>query len=672
MKQIKTFPFLLFLFLVAPSFLFGGGYFTFTSNETVESPGVSVEIDGQPVEVVDFFQVDAKADNSAFLSHPAGRRQLVFLYDLIFSSKDEIVAARKTTLEFLQKAGKDDLITVAGISINGLKIYCASTADRNQVIAGLNSIGKDKVESMMPGADGNFYPATASPDAARVEPLSDDAFAQNLKPFGLGEKRKQDHAFIMVQTLVDFAHDLCSLHGRKTMLFFSPGFETKEISLNLDLEQRRADSKNAPSTADSSEPASLDTITNSFRNVEELAEKGPARRPRQLGVEIIPDLYEGTDTHIFTVNSSAEENGFLKSLSEKTGAKYYQQAVAVDEVLSAEQKFYVVEWQDIKRKDWKALSSVKISAASHKISAPAKWFVPRRPAEQSAEERRLHIAEAVYKDFQKPPAECRFWTDLVFDQGNSKIPTFVQVPGSELLKYGQSNLKLEFYGFVIGMDGAALDSSVVPVEMDLSNKALRDRVSTSGLKVWNLLIGQVKPLTVRTVIINPGTGDTFTNTTFLDVKDSGLTMSNPFVPATNFNWVIWPKPQDEMTRRGVALQYPYRMGKDFFFPDLAPVMKTTAKSGVIYFRLYNVLPESKNPSVKFHLTDAKGQSVEIQDFHLMQKPTDVEHSGMELFWNLNTLPAVQPGSYRIKIGILDPVRKQVVVREVQNLKIPSS
>jgi hypothetical protein len=119
----------------------------------------------------------------------------------------------------------------------------------------------------------------------------------------------------------------------------------------------------------------------------------------------------------------------------------------------------------------------------------------------------------------------------------------------------------------------------------------------------------------------------------------------------------------------VTLRYPYRISTDYFFPDLAPAMKTSANQGVVYFRIYNILPESKNPVVKFQLMDARGGVVEIQDFHLIRKPTDLEHSGLELFWNVNSLPAVQPGSYRIKIGILDPVRKQVVVREVENLKI---
>lgn len=673
MKYRKIFSALVFAVLGFPALMFAGGYFTFTSAETIEPGAVSVEIDGQPVNIVDFFHVDA-ADNSGFLTNPAGRRQIVILFDLIFSSQQDLLSARKITLDLIQKAGKDDLISIAGISIRGLVIYCAPTTDRSQIIAGLNAIGLDKVAGMTAGPEGNFYSAKfSSEDQGAPEPLNDQAFVQNLKPFGLGEKRKQDHAFILVQGLVDFAHALCGLQGRKTLLFFSAGFETKGISLNLDLEQRRGESKTAIAQNDS-EPASLDTITNSFRNIEDVAKQGPSvRHSRETGVEIIPELYDGTDSHLFVVNSSQQENGFLKSLAEKTGGTYFQQQPPnVSEILAGEQQFYVVHWEDAKRKDWKALSSVKVSAGSQKITAPAKWLVPRHPSEQSPEEKRLHVAETVYKDFQETPADCRFWSDLVYDDTNSKVPAFVQLPGSFLQKYGQSVLKMEFYAYLLGLDGEIVDSASTQVELDLSKKELRDRITSSGLKMWNVLIGKPKPMAVRFVIINPDTEEAFTNTMFLDVKDAGLAMSNPFIPATDFNWVLWPKPQETFNRRGVELQYPYHMGANYFFPDLSPVLKASSKSGVVYFRLYNVLPESKNPAVKFQLTDEKGKSVEIQDFHLLQKPNTVEHSGMELFWALATLPQVQPGSYRIKIGILDPIRKQFVIREIRNLKIPSS
>lgn len=659
----------LLLLLATPALIHAGGYFTFTSADSVEAPEVSVEIDGQKVEVVDFFHVDA-GDNSAFLSHPAGRRQFVFLFDLIFSSKDDVLAARKTVLEFLQKSSKEDLFAVAGIATTGMKIYCAPTVDRNEVIAGLNAIGRDRVEGMTAGPDGNYVPAVFTADPVALQPLDDEVFQKNLGSFGLGEKRKEDHVFIMVQGLVDFAHSLCALQGRKNVIFFSPGFETKGISLNLDLEQRRNDTRNT-STASNSEPASLDTVTNSFRNFEELAKKGPPVRPRQHGVEIIPELYEGADAHVQVVDFSGG-NGFLKSLAEKTGAFYFQKACNVDQVLAAEQKFYVVQWQDTKRKDWKALTSLKISAGARKISAQEKWLVTRPPAEQTPEEKRMHLAESVYKDFRPAPPEYRFWVDFAYEEGKSKIPSFIQIPGNDLLKNGQESLKLEFYCYILRGDGTVLDAGSAPVELDLSNGNLRERISASGLKVWSLMLADEQPLTVRFIIINSGTGETITSSQYVGVKGAGLTMSNPFVPATDFNWIVWPKPQEEVTRRGVQIRYPYRVGSDLFFPDLAPVMKSGPNAGVIYFRLYNILPESKNPAVKFHLLDAKGQSVEIQDFHLMQKPKDLEHSGMELFWDLTSLPAVQPGPYRIKIGVMDPLRKQVVVREVQNLKIPSS
>lgn len=660
---------LIVLLLSSPAGLYAGNYLTFTSQDEVTAGDISVQVDGKPAEVMDFFQVDASSENPAFSNHPAGRRQLFFLYDLIFSRAQDVLAARKATLEFLEKAGREDLISLSGITSAGLKIYCAPTADRNQIIAGLNAIGKDKLEGMMAGPEGNLYPTKFDPGVFQ-QPVEDDDFLKNLKPLGLEEKRKQEHAFILIQGLVDLSYSLSAVHGRKVVIVFSPGCDTKDVSLNLDLEQKRSDTRNPSSTE--SEPASLDSITNSYRNIEDVAAQGPARRPRQHGVEIIPELYEGTDSHVYAVTLSGEESGFLKDLSSRTGGQYFRSSVNADQVLSAERKFFVVEWQDSARKEWKALNSVKISAGSHKIVSSEKWFLTRPPAEQTPEEKRMHIAECVYKDFQKPSASDRFWVDFVFEEGHSKIPSFVQVPGSELLKLGNRDVKLEFYSYVLDRDGSVLDSSVVPVSLELSNESLRTRITTSGLKVWSLLLGEERPLVVRQILIQSDTGQTTTHSVYLDVKSEGLAMSNPFIPATDFSWILWPKPQEELTRRGVTIRYPYRMGQDFFFPDLSPELKPGPSARVVYFRLYNLLPESKNPPVRFHLLDARGQAVEIQDFHLMQKPRDLEHSGKELFWDLSTVPSVPPGAYRVKIGIQDALRKQVVVREVQNLVVPGS
>jgi hypothetical protein len=241
----------------------------------------------------------------------------------------------------------------------------------------------------------------------------------------------------------------------------------------------------------------------------------------------------------------------------------------------------------------------------------------------------------------------------------------VQMDGAEIIKNKPAKMATyELYSFTMNQDQSTSDFSSNQLELDLNNKTLAERLSKSGIKVWNVLLGSKDTDAVRCVLVHSETGDTISRSVAMQIADSDLTMSCPFFPALNFDWILWPKPDQDVSKRGIPARFPYNVDQNYFFPDLTPHVKKSETGRVFYVKFYNILPESKNPPISIFLVDSSGKSIEIQQFALLRKPNMVDHGGMELFWKLLAIPDVPPGSYYLKVQIRDTVRNKVVERQV--------
>ncbi|HSE40342.1 MAG TPA: hypothetical protein VLH08_06205 [Acidobacteriota bacterium] len=644
------------------------GYVSFTGNSDeslLEQKDVKIEFEGKEAPIKEFFYVDTLHPKQKTLQHPAGRRQHIVVLDLVLSKPEDILKARTWMNDLALKAPPQDLFAMAAITqTDGLRWFCHLTSDRNQIRAGWNSVLKGKPNGFAQGPEGNLY--SAKFESTEVQPISDEAFTKNLSSFA--PKASDQDRLIVIQGLVDIAYLLSTMEGRKNVYLFSPGFDAKGLSINLDLEKRKKQEKQ---TASDNDPATFDSMTNSVRDIEEVAKQGPStRRTREVGAEIIPDLYSGTDAHVHAVSNSEERNGFLEEITSKTGGVYFTRNFDVDRVLNTDRFYYVAGWEE--GESDKTLNSLKVIAEGREIQAPHKWLIPKYFEEYTPEEKKSMISEAIFKDYGTPSANINFWADFYFEEGLNKIPVFTQISGDTLLKGSHDSSVLEVYGYVLDSDQRIVDFRTSVVEMDLTNKKLRERLQKSGLKVWQVLLGSTKPMKIRWIVLDSQTGEVFTHSMTLDVKENEMTMTNPFVPSTDMEWIIWPKPTDQISHRGVSIRYPYNMDGGVFFPDLAPVINPENKSNVVYFKIYNLLPESPNPPVRFHLLDPQGKASEIDKFQLLRKPLQLEHQGLELFWNVNAFPSVQPGEYRFRVDIKEPAGKSGIAGEIAKLQLKES
>jgi hypothetical protein len=334
-------------------------------------------------------------------------------------------------------------------------------------------------------------------------------------------------------------------------------------------------------------------------------------------------------------------------------------------VLATDKQFYVIGWDGHTENQFKQLHSVKIEANNSKFRFSDTWIAPVGYDVYGTIEKKMHLAEAVWKNYNQSSDKFRFWCDFAFQKDYGLVPLFAQITGSEILKPNRSTARLDFYSFTMDDKDALLDFGSESLRFDLNNPTLKTRLNDAGIKIWKVLLARRGPTFVREILMNPDTGETFTHSTFLEVKDSELSISYPFFVSNNFNWLVWPKAGQPVTWRGVQIQYPYAAEGNYFIPDLMPKLQQSGQSSFVYFKIYNVSPELKDPPIRFRLLDTHNAPTDIDQFGLMQEPRPLEQQGQELVWKIVSLPKVASGEYRFKVEIGDNSRKTIVSRGIE-------
>ena len=639
----------------------------------IDKSQVKLRLEETNAVISEVLYVDTANRSPQILSHPGGRRLYVFVYDFLFSTTESLIRARKITESFLGKIDQGDLIAVAGINgQDGLKMFCAPTADRNKVLAGLNWMGQKKMPGMFEGPEGNLYPEDFTTTTPSVTLIPDATFMQNIKTYAIGEKDKKEARPILLQSIADLGFLLSALDGRKHVILFTPGIDTGGLSINLPLRAKAPKRQQTAEAPVEPERDDLDSIMDTSITREKIEKRaaslGRKKGPKQSG-ETLPDLIAGSDAHIHIFHHGPEEHGLFKNLASRTNGNFIPAEpdvnTAIEKILSADKTYYVVKAETSSEK-MKDLNNVRLEVHGKDVTTSSKWLVPKNPANYTSLEKKAKIAESIYKNYGQSPAGYRFWSDFVLDQNSSRIPSFVQIDGSVLLKNKAEFVDLEFYGFSVDRNGAVLDCAYFVFSLDLTNKSLQEKLKSSGVKIWNVLLGNMEPATINWTILNLQTNQMLDQSVQIEGIAPAMTMSNPFFPAINLNWMVWPAPTTTHTKRGKEISYPYREGKDmFFFPDMSPALKKSVDGQVFYLKVYNLSTPGKIPTVRVTLVDSGGKANEVKTLGLLQNPTPVEPKGMGLFWRLATLPDIPPGDYQLRISTLDPAKNQEIIRQLK-------
>lgn len=647
------------IFLLIPLFVSGESYyFTFVdegNGPPLQASDVTFQINKTPVKISELVRVPETGRDERILFHPAGRRTYLIVLDFVNSTADEIVEARLRIQSLLPKLPADDLVAVGSIQPkDGLRILCSPTADRGKVILGLNSIGKEAEPGLVEGPEGNFYPETLG-EAAEPEWIPEDNFLAKASLLVLPEKDREAGRPVFLQALVDLAFLLSTMTGRKDVILFSGGVKTEGLSIQLPIEEKIKAAK--ASSASEMSHEEMDTLTDtSIERVNARADAGPSRKTKKENPSVLPDVYAGCDAHIFAFPTVGGVQDIVRTMVEKTGGQVFPAESFISDVLEkmldSDRNYYAIRWEEVPP-DSKQLSEILLSASGRKTRSSKVWLAPRQISQYTSMDRKVDVAEMIYKDSRRC-GYCRFWADTVVTLGGLTAPVFLEIPADVILRRGDS-LDVELMTYALSGE-VIEDFSYLQISLDLKNKKLRERLGKSGLKIWNVLkTSGDSPLTIRGILRDQNTGITESVNFDLRPPATGLAVSQPFFPATSFDWVMWPKPEDTISRRGIEFHYPYRMGSELFFPDLAPILNKGQAGQVFYVRLDRVTAATSRPPIQLTLVDAQQKETEVKDFGLL-KPPAAGVDSEELFWKLTAIPDIPAGEYQLRVKVANQIR----------------
>ena len=653
-------------------------YLTFpktNSGTTLTQQDLSLRINNVDVRPSEFFAVNTSSRDPALLSHPAGRRQYFILVDLIHLNAAQALHIRKLVQDFISLVPREDLVALAAItSEDGLRFFSGLIQDRSKIIHGWNAMGKVNLSGQTEGPEGNLYASSFSPAAAPPEFISDQEFTTNLKKYAVSEKAREQLAPLYVQAFVDMASLLSTVTGRKHLIVFGPGTDVTGLNVNLEelSKSKTEEEQEKEGTASEIQQQAEQHKTMREITTQTTPDRASMAAPLQNrsgkgnDANVVSRLIQGTGTQVHVFRPADQENNFLKDLAQKSKGLYkkIQDFPAVTkEILNSDTQYYVVAWNAQAQKDFHELQDLTLKAKNERIDTPPRWLAPKPISDYTALEKRIRLSQAIYKNLGSGN-NYRFWNDIILDDGFNRISTFSQVSGKHLLGTKARKLDLVFYGFAMEEDGSLLDFASTPISLDLTNSKLIERLQKTGLKVWNVLFSGQKPVTIRTVVWNNETGDAITHSSIIDFDVSQFFLTTPFFPSSNFEWILWPAPDQALRRRGQEVLYPYQIGNNVFAPELYPTLQSAEKGKVVYFKMYNFTPGDKYPAVKLSLIAENGNAIEIQKFALLQQPRLIQRGGLEVFWTIDSIPGLHKGNYRFQVNVTDTAQGKSVIRDV--------
>ncbi|HEY7111655.1 MAG TPA: VWA domain-containing protein [Thermoanaerobaculia bacterium] len=205
--------------------------------------------DGKRQEIVAFDRIDlaqkAMEPGATEAIQPAARRHFLLLFDLSFAQPKAVLAARRAAKEFVLGLAPNDFAGVATFSVEkGVRLLLTFSPDRVQAARAIDTLGMTDPNSLQtdplafvyevmrvegaggaPGADRGSASREASA-AAILETLQTLASLERARLDQFERTRVQR----LTSSLGEVATALDTIQGRKDIVYFSEGFQSRLLS----------------------------------------------------------------------------------------------------------------------------------------------------------------------------------------------------------------------------------------------------------------------------------------------------------------------------------------------------------------------------------------------------------------------------------------------------------
>jgi VWFA-related protein len=602
---------------------------------------------------------------------PAARRHFLLVFDLSYSSPRTLIRAREGALSFVANELKpSDQGAIATFSVeNGWKLLVNFTQDRAQLSRAIETLGMPAfgIHSVDPLAFAFAPPGpdSAAPFRSKTGEAMDAMILENLQDFeqmrqGASDDRARGRVAQLLQSLQMMGQALDAVRGRKHVLYFSEGFETRLIAGNAG--QTASPGERAAPNQDTSAEAAL---SGELWKIDSDARFGSTSTRSTLSQAL--SVFNRSDAIVHTVDVSglraqgeagekrASGTDALYTIAAATGGDFIRNANQLGPQLAQLQErtglTYLLAYQPKKLEkpgQFHALR-VKVSAPGARVVARSGYYEPKPFRALSPIERLLATGDTLTGGAPRQEIPTRLLAAAFpFDDAVAQVPIILEIPGPTLLggeKEGQASV--EIYAYATDAKGTLADYLTQTMGLEIAK--VRSALEAGGIKFYGTLHLPPGDYSVKTLVRNSATGQVGWQTAAVSVPKmpgGAATVLPPVFAAEPGGWLmVKARPRTDAPAR--ADDYPFAVAGDSIVPTVVPTLENGKETRIAVFT-YN-LGAGKPLEVESKIVGRDGSARPVK--LAVVKQSDSERAGGRKLLLSFKPEGLAPGRYELKVAV---------------------
>ncbi len=602
----------------------------------------------------------------------AARRHFLLLFDLSFASPTSILKARLAARDFLlDSLHPADLAAVATYSLEaGPKLVLTFTPDRAQLARAIDTLGlrngfdareRDPLRFIIdPGQDllaSGSSSGLGGGATSEVREQRDQMISEQLKAITFSADQSQ-RAFEVgrissyARALGEMARALNAVQGRKHILFFSEGFESRHLVGNR--EEAAEDSVNSIEgriqyVDTDSRYGNTSLQKDLSRMLEEFRRAGCVIQAVDVG-----GLRGNVDA---TGKTKVNGQESLFYMANETGGELFKDANdlgdQLDRVLTRTSITYLLTFQrnDLKQDGDYHRLRVKLKAPQAqgaRVSHRSGYYAPRPFKELNALERNLLASDSIVHAASRRDVELGVLAAAFrANEAQAYVPVIIEIGGRGLLAgHKADKLNLELYAYVADKEGNIRDFFTQSVGLDIKNG--RDSLERTGIKYYGHLDLTPGDYQVRVLVRNADTGRTGVEAVALSIP--AYAKSEPYLLPPLFmegdpGWLMI-RERDGKDQKATVV-YPFTVKGEPYVPAARPVLRPEQSVSLCLVG-YNL--GTGDLKLEGRVVAADGQALQGGRLSLVER-TATGISGLDKMIATFQPTGLQAGSYVLKVAI---------------------
>ena len=606
---------------------------------------------------------------------PSGiRRRFLFLFDLSFSSPTSILKARLAARDFaLHSLHPADLAAVATYSMeSGPKLVITFTPDRAQLARAIDTLGFRQVLDTRVSDPLRFMvdtPASAASEASQnitdsldLKSQKDQAILDYLKTISYVSERSERSFEVSriagySRALGEMAKALNSVKGRKHVLYFSEGFDSR-LLLGRQTTDKETEDDNVNIMFGQTWMVDNDSRygnTGLQGNLQRMLEEF-RRADCVIEAVDIGGLRAGADQ-----NSRPSGQEGLFYIANETGGELFKDAnnlrEPLEKVLERTSVTYLLTFERSDLKLDGSYHKLRVKAtnlpAGARLAYRAGYYAPRPFKDLDPLEKNLLASDGIASASPKRDIDLNVLAaPFRATAALSYVPVIVEIGGRSLLD-GQtgSKLNLELYSYVSDSEGQMKDFFSRRVDLDLGKEQGRQAMLDGGVKYYGHFDLPPGIYHVRVLARNADTGRTGVQTARVEVPAYGQTqpvLLPPFFMEDRQKWLLVRENSHEGQQASVI--YPFTVEGQPYVPSARPTLhgESTAKLCLVAYNL-----GKGDVSVQGQVVAADGKSSVSGHLSKVQR-TATGIQGLDKLLATFDSTGLNAGNYVLQVAVTDP------------------